>query len=244
VSLLRTLLPGWALVADMDPRLANPEALPREERAIVATAVESRRREFAAGRILAGRLLQSLGFEGPLKRMTDGTPAWPTGIVGSITHCATFAAAAVCRSEDCSGLGIDVDMRRPLPSDVAALVLTSDEAYWTASTETSADAGLLVFCAKEAFYKAIYPLTRQIIEFNAVNITPARSGKGFSAELLIDVGPFRRGDVLPGTWKTSQSHTAAAVIIDRAMLANILGRARAANRAPGLRQAPRSWNRP
>jgi 4'-phosphopantetheinyl transferase EntD len=221
VSLLRTLLPDWALVADIDPRLANPEALPREERAIVAAAVESRRREFAAGRMLARRLLQSLGFEGPLNRMRDGTPAWPPGIVGSITHCATLAAA-VCRSGNCAGLGIDVDIRQPLPSEVAVLVLTSDEAYWTASREANADAGILVFCAKEAFYKAIYPLTRQIIEFDSVNIMPARSGAGFSAELLIDVGPFRRGDVLPGSWNTSQSHVAAAVAIDRAMLANIL----------------------
>jgi 4'-phosphopantetheinyl transferase EntD len=205
----------------MDPRLADHEALPQEERAIVAAAVESRRREFAAGRILARRLLQSLGFEGPLKRMTDGTPAWPAGIVGSITHCATLAAATVCRSENCWGLGIDVDVRRPLPSDVAALVLTSDEAYWTAPSEANPDAGLLVFCAKEALYKAIYPLTRQIIEFNSVKITPDRSGKGFSAELLVDIGPFRRGDVLPGRWKTTEFHVAAAVTIDRAMLANI-----------------------
>jgi 4'-phosphopantetheinyl transferase EntD len=173
--------------------------------------------------MLARHLLQSLGVEGPLNRMRDGTPAWPPGIVGSITHCATLAAAAVCRSENCAGLGIDVDIRQPLSSEVAMLVLTSDEAYWTASWEANADAGLLVFCAKEAFYKAIYPLTRQIIEFNSVNIMPARSGKGFSAELLIDVSPFRRGDVLSGTWKTSQSHVAAAVAIDRAMLANIWG---------------------
>lgn len=217
VSLLRPLLPRWALVADMDPRFANPEALPWQERAIVAAAVESRRREFAAGRMLARRLLQSLGFEGPLNRTRDGTPAWPPGIVGSISHCATLAAAAVCRSGNCAGLGIDVDIRQPLSSEIAMRILTSDEAYWTASCEANADAGILVFCAKEAFYKAIYPLTRQVIEFNSVNITPA--GKGFSAELLIDVGPFRRGDVLPGRWNTSQSHVAAAVAIDRAMLA-------------------------
>jgi hypothetical protein len=80
----------------MDPRLANPEGLPREERSIVAAAVDSRRREFAAGRILARRLLQSLGFDGPLKRNSDGTPVWPAGIFRSITHCATLATRSTC----------------------------------------------------------------------------------------------------------------------------------------------------
>jgi 4'-phosphopantetheinyl transferase EntD len=205
----------------MDPRLADPEVLPREERAIVAAAVDNRRHEFAAGRILARRLLQSLGFERPLKRLSDGTPGWPAGIVGSITHCATLAAATVCRSENCCGLGIDVDIRRPLPSEGAALVLTSHETYWTAASEANADAGLLVFCAKEALYKAIYPLTRQFIEFNSVNITPARSRKAFSAELRVDIAPFRRGDVLPGRWCVTNLYVAAAVTIDRAMLTDI-----------------------
>lgn len=189
---------------------ANPADLYDEERSAIASAVESRRREFAAGRMLARRLLGSLGLEGPLRRTPEGPPAWPGGVLGSIAHCSTLAAAAVCRTDDCAGLGIDLEPRAPLPPDIADLVLTSPQERSLAAEDP--DGGLRVFCAKEAFYKAVYPLIRRIVDFDAVDVSSV-SPDGFLVQLRIEAGPLRPGDLLSGRWAVSSSHVAAALVV-------------------------------
>src|SRR5690242_5958922 len=94
-----------------------------EEAAAVAGAVAARRAEFAAGRSAARRALAELGI-GPValpvgeRRM----PVWPTGIVGSITHCVGLAAAAVAWADDLAALGIDVEPAIALDADVLEVV--------------------------------------------------------------------------------------------------------------------------
>lgn len=200
----------------MDPRLAEPATLYPDECAIVAAAVERRQREFAAGRILARGLLESLGHTGPLGRTADGPPRWPTGVLGSITHCGSMAAAAVSRTDACVGLGIDLEVRRPLPTEVADLVLTPAERGWIAAQDPDRCDALHLFCAKEALYKAIYPLVRDILDFAVVTITPTDSERSFSAEFNVAAGPFRPGDRLPGRWKASDTYVAASVVIEAA----------------------------
>ena len=71
------------------------------EEVLVAKAVESRRHEFATARNCAHRALALLGeAPAPIVRRERGAPQWPAGIVGSITHCAGYRAAAVARARD------------------------------------------------------------------------------------------------------------------------------------------------
>ena len=80
-----------------------------EERSAVADAIESRRREFAAGRALARRQLARLGVDpGPIPARADRTPIWPEGVVGSISHCADLCAVVVARADAFRSLGLDV----------------------------------------------------------------------------------------------------------------------------------------
>src|SRR5688500_16527321 len=67
-----------------------------EERNLVARAVEPRRREFGTTRACARTALGRLGVDPvPIPRGPGGAPRWPAGIVGSLTHCAGYRAAAV-----------------------------------------------------------------------------------------------------------------------------------------------------
>ena len=71
--------------------------LPEEEQ-IVAHAVESRRREYAAVRSCARACLGRLGYRRvPILPGVGGAPSWPAGVLGSMTHCAGYAAAAQSR---------------------------------------------------------------------------------------------------------------------------------------------------
>ena len=107
-------------------------------------------------------------------------PLWPDGVVGSITHGAGVTAAAVALRRDVAMLGIDVEQAGDLDEDDAAIIVTSEE-HQRASDELGADAGRVLFSAKESIYKAWYPATGQWLDFHDVIVTIERGGS-FSIE--------------------------------------------------------------
>ena len=67
-----------------------------EEEQVIAHAVPVRRREYAVVRSCARVCLGRLGYPRvPILPGVGGAPIWPAGVVGSLTHCAGYAAAAV-----------------------------------------------------------------------------------------------------------------------------------------------------
>lgn len=202
--LFRSLLPAGVLVAEMDPACADPADLHPDERAQIANAVPRRQREFAAGRLLVRSLLPRLGVNGvPLLNDGDRVPLWPSALHGSITHCEDWCAAALMPASQGDGLGIDVEPARPLPEGVAARVLTAgeQEAISELPTPLRPHAERLVFCAKEAAYKALFPRTRRFLDFPELHVAldahggfvvmPAHESTGFAAALI---GRYRIAD--------------------------------------------------
>ncbi|WP_306332212.1 4'-phosphopantetheinyl transferase [Streptomyces sp. KL109B] len=72
--------------------------LSRQEEALIARAVPKRRNEFTTVRACAHDALAGLGLA-PVPLLPDerGAPGWPPGVVGSMTHCPGYGAAAVPR---------------------------------------------------------------------------------------------------------------------------------------------------
>src|SRR5829696_6355628 len=100
-----------------------PVALFPEECAVIASAVEKRQREFATVRYCARAALAKLGVPpSPLLPGDRGAPNWPDGIVGSMTHCERFRAAAVARSSEVLTIGIDAEPNDHLPEGVLPLI--------------------------------------------------------------------------------------------------------------------------
>lgn len=109
--MIRELLPPDTEEAEAygDPPQAR---LHPAEEPPVAHAVESRRREFTTVRHCARTALARFGFAGPpLLPGRRGAPRWSDGIIGSMTHCAGYRAAAVARAS--AALGIDVEPDLP-----------------------------------------------------------------------------------------------------------------------------------
>ena len=122
-------LPAFVRVATSDPRHADLSGLLGREREVVARAVAKRQREFAAGRVLARGLFLELGVPADFELLNraDRSPAWPRGVVGSITHCDTLVAVAVARAADAAGIGIDVEPAEALPEGVDRSVMSPAE---------------------------------------------------------------------------------------------------------------------
>lgn len=133
------------------------------EQAVVEGVLDERRKEFTTVRGCARAALAALGVApAPLVPGPLGAPCWPAGVVGSMTHCRNYRAAAVAPTEDFAALGIDAEPQEPLPRFMAERIVTDVEAGWLRQDFPSA-AGLpldrLLFCAKEASYKAFSPWT-------------------------------------------------------------------------------------
>src|SRR5919106_1918392 len=209
VSLIATLVPASAsaeLFSDV------PEStMFSDEAAAVASAGAERRREFGTVRWCARKALRQLGVSAvPILPNEDRAPRWPVGVVGSMTHCAGYRAAVVARSDELFGVGIDAEPHAALPTDVLELVLRSEEQarlLTLADAESTLHWDRIVFCAKEAVFKAWFPLTGRWLDFDDVSITVRLDGT-FDARLL--GGGL---DDLGGRWKVDRGLILAATSI-------------------------------
>jgi 4'-phosphopantetheinyl transferase EntD len=201
---INTILPATARCAEAFSDEADQTPFP-EEMARVANAVDKRRREFATGRSCARDALRELGIApGPILAGERGMPQWPPGVVGSITHCAGYRAAAVARSSDLLAIGIDAEPDGPLPDGVLDVVsLPAERARLRALAEAVPQVpwDRVLFSAKESVYKAWFPLTRRWLGFEEADITigtvdGARDGT-VEARFLVP-GPAAGGRSLTG----------------------------------------------
>jgi 4'-phosphopantetheinyl transferase EntD len=141
--------------------------LPEEAAAFENSAVQVRRASGAA-RIVARTLLRGFGREPtPIPRSVGGAPIWPAGVVGSLAHDSRIAVAAVATAEMLGGVGIDIEPAEALSADLLHLVTTPHE---QTMIELDPYRGRLFFVAKEAVYKAVYPLERRFLAHHDVEI--------------------------------------------------------------------------
>jgi 4'-phosphopantetheinyl transferase EntD len=192
-----------------------------EEREMVARAVEGRRQEFATVRSLARACLRRLGLPpAPILAGAAGEPIWPTGVQGSMTHCPGYAAAAVGLRSSISAIGIDAEPDAPLADKVLTLVATPAERHRLAGVPVSPGGpswDRLLFSAKEAVYKAWFPLVGQWLDFQEVEVSLDPTDGTFTAALLrpglvVDGRPVNN---IHGRWRQEQSFLLTAVVIAR-----------------------------
>jgi len=121
-----------------------------------------RRREIQAGRMHGKNALLNMNIYGvDIPKNFNGSPKWPLGTVGSITHtqhlAKSYVAATVASSEYIQALGIDVqwlDLMRP---DLWSYFLTNDEINCLLQQQLTKRNILAnsIWCLKESAIKAV-----------------------------------------------------------------------------------------
>jgi len=215
MSLLADLLPAFVSAVETREDRLDIELFPEEELAL-GDAVEKRRREFVTGRACAREALAGLGLPpSPIGSGTKGEPLWPPGVTGSITHCERYRATAVARSSSALMLGIDAERNAPLREGVWEQVAHGRERELR---DGDSDGGhrldAVLFSAKEAIFKAWYPLARRWLGFSDAELAIDVSGT-FTARLLVPE-PVVSGvqlRELAGSWTADADVVVTAVLV-------------------------------
>ena len=201
--MIASLMPAGVAVADATGPLPGEALLPEEE-PLVANAVGKRRAEFTTVRTCARIALAELGRPPvPLLSGPKREPLWPEGIVGSLTHCDGYRAAAVAPAALFASLGIDAEPHGALPDGILERVSLPAERDGLGRLPAGVHWDRLLFSAKESVYKTWFPLARRWLGFEEAAVEfrpgpdPARGQ--FAAEVLVPgmtVGghPVRRLD--------------------------------------------------
>jgi 4'-phosphopantetheinyl transferase EntD len=217
---IEELLPPPVAAVEAFGDLAGAELFP-EEQAVIGRAVEKRRREFTTARACARAALARLG-QPPVAILPGerGAPGWPPGIVGSITHCAGYRAAAVAPAAAVLAIGLDAEPDGPLPDGVLGAVSLPAERDRLAGLARSAPGphwDRMLFCAKETVYKAWFPLTGRWLGFEEADITLDPAAGTFTARLLVP-GPEVDGRELTefeGRWLARRGLIVTAICVAR-----------------------------
>jgi 4'-phosphopantetheinyl transferase EntD len=150
-------------------RSDDTHALLSGEAAFFDDAIPAVRRQSAAARSVARRLLQQFDLGNaaiPRHSRTQG-PVWPAGIVGSMAHDKDVAVVAVARRVDVRSVGVDIEPDLPLPQEANdAIYLPAERSRYTHAVLTSRR----LFVAKEAVYKAAQQLDGIAIDFQGIDI--------------------------------------------------------------------------
>ncbi|POX52115.1 4'-phosphopantetheinyl transferase [Streptomyces sp. Ru72] len=169
--MIEELLPGPVAVVEAHGRevLGEGVRLYPEEEAVIGRAVDKRRREFTAVRACARHAMEKLGVPPqPVLPGERGAPRWPDGLIGSMTHCDGYCAAALVRAGELASLGIDAEPHDRLPDgvlDAVALPAERTRLRGLAHSRSSVHWDRLLFSAKESVYKAWFPLTGEWLDF-------------------------------------------------------------------------------
>jgi 4'-phosphopantetheinyl transferase EntD len=200
------------------------ELLPAEK-AVVAGASDKRRREFTGVRVCARLALARAGFRpAPILPGPTGAPQWPSGVVGSVTHCDGYRAAAVARDAAFAAIGIDAEPNAPLPAGVLAKVASeSEQAALAALARQTREIcwDRMIFSAKEAVYKAWSPATGRWLGFTDAEVDLDPGGM-FTARLLV-TGPLVGGRPLityHGSWAVGRGVVVTAVTVPNTRVAS------------------------
>jgi enterobactin synthetase component D / holo-[acyl-carrier protein] synthase len=218
-TLLADVLPDSVAAAEVynDP----PDLLPLpEEEPLIARSVAKRRNEFVTVRHCARLALAELGVPPvPILKGEKGEPCWPEGVVGSLTHTEGYRGAAVARHDAVRSVGIDAEPHDVLPNGVLDAISLPAERAELSSLPDGLHWDRILFCAKEATYKAWFPLTKRWLGFEdahiAFSVDEGATAGGFESRILVDPAALSGPPLtaLRGRWSVRDGLALTAIVL-------------------------------
>lgn len=118
-----------------------------------------------------------------------------------------------------AAIGIDAEPNAPLPSGVLAAIVATDEERKWATRPASVCRDKLLFSAKEAVFKAWFPLTRRWLGFDEVELSAISDRGTFGIRFLVSEPDAHtdRLNVFEGRWTWTAHLILTAVTVRRVL---------------------------
>lgn len=144
-------------------------------------AINSRKKEFVAGRLCAFRAAEKLSLSlTSLKVGKNREPLWPSDIVGSISHTKRMAISVIDSSQSSRALGIDIEeiITQEKSATIEKMVATKKDLAFLKLFSQKREAYTVLFSAKEALYKLLYPLCQEFFGFQEAELKALDMDRG------------------------------------------------------------------
>jgi len=178
-KLLTGLFPANVATVFSDALPANAELL-GPELTHAQKMAQKRYNEFIHGRWCARQAMQLAGVAPvAIDKGPNREPVWPEKVAGSISHTKQFAGAVIASTDDYTGIGLDMESAAPLEEKLfKAICLPEETALFG---ETPGQQAKLLFSAKEAIYKCLWPSVQRYIDFLEMQVHIDHEDHTFSA---------------------------------------------------------------
>lgn len=155
---------------------------------IVRSFSDVRRREFMLGRYCAHGALRRLGAPPAVVPIgAAGAPAWPTGVIGSITHADGYGAAAVAWASDYLAIGIDAERLGAVSAEVWPVLFTPAELRRLGQAPDPRRLATQMFGAKESTFKCLGALNDRVSSFLDFEVEFDAAAAAFTPWLRKDI---------------------------------------------------------
>ena len=151
---------GGSFAHWLPPRLDTPR---RERGALLGRA----RRK--ATTIALANILSSIGLPATEPRsLPSGGRAWPVGFTGSVSHRGSKVVAVIVSTDYAKSVGIDMESYRGAHDLLAVDGLADTDEL---PTDAGPEGAVILFSAKEAVFKAVYPVVGVCVGFSDVTVS-------------------------------------------------------------------------
>lgn len=175
---------------DLDPELTILQSKIHYDQAVDGFH-PNRKQEFLLGRVCASKAFEKCtGI--PLLTLTpnkDRSPAWPSNVVGTISHNQYWVGAAVGLKSDLIGIGMDFEVMGRTKIALSTQIRSAGDIK-TLGKFSEEELLTLIFSCKESLYKALHPIVKTFFSFEEAAVTKINlENNTFEIILLSQVGP-------------------------------------------------------
>ena len=157
----------------------------------------TRRLEYLRARYLIRSIT---GWSEALPSSKHGSPAWPTGWIGSISHKNGHVAVALSKEQALIGIGIDVEACGKVHGRLENRIMGPEESKLIDMYEnifSREDLLALVFSFKESIFKCVFPLGLKMFYFHDAKLEDIDlSRSAVRARLTMDASPQTPSGIL------------------------------------------------
>lgn len=189
--MLSDIIPQGVYWKIAEPWMWNTPVSEAEE-ALIARAVDKRKREFRAGRNCAHALFSEHNIKcAALLKGKQREPAWPSGWVGSISHTAGLCVVAIAPASAFISIGLDVEQATPLSDEIRDVICSPEEQDAITALKLKPGSKIagyaldkLIFSAKESIHKTYFPLNYHTLDFLDARIDLCSKNHSFEAKIV------------------------------------------------------------